>query len=478
MVQTSPTAPPDMPAANRGGATQHAPAPDTDVRGQVRYSAVVPLFMAVLLSVLDYAVANIALPTISGALSVTQAESVWVVNAYQLANAMLLLPLAAWADRLGSARLCQAGLVVIMLGSALCATTSSFGMLVFARIIQGAGGACVMSVSAALVRSVYPPALLGRGLALNALVTALGFAISPAVASVILSVASWRWLFLFNLPYGVLTLALALRFFPATPVHANTIKPLPVVLNLLFFGGVLVGADLLAHGNAPLAGWGTLLGGVACLLALLHVQREAQTPLLPVDLLVKWPFGLAFTVCFMGYMAANFFMVSIPFALTGIFGRTAVQSGFIIMFWPAGMVAAGPLVGRLSDRVPAAVLSTCGLVVVGVGYLLLRMTPIDAADWNIMWRLGLAGVGFAFFVAPNNKAMMDAAPLHRSRSASAMLSVARIMGQSTGAIFVALVMAHVHQGAALLCLELGVATAWGAAALSLSRARMTFRPAS
>ncbi|MCE2563318.1 MFS transporter [Komagataeibacter sp. FNDCF1] len=436
---------------------------------RVRYAVLVPLLMAVFLSVLDYAVANIALPTISGVLHITAAQSVWVVNAYQLANAMLLLPLAAWADRIGSARLCQIGLVIIMAGSGMCAVASSFPVLVFARVVQGIGGACVMSVSAALVRVCYPHSRLGEALALNALVTALGFACSPAVAAGILSIASWRWLFLFNIPYGLITLGLTVVSFPRVPVRHTAFDASAAILNMLAFGGILVAGDWLAHGSERALGWGMLVVGLVSLALLAKRQHGQAAPLFPVDLFMIGPLRVAAAVCFMGYVASNFFMISIPFTLTSLFHKTQVTTGLMITLWPLGMMVAGPLVGRLADRVHPGLLAAVGLFVVGTGYMLLRVCPADASTANIIWRFGFAGMGFAFFVAPNNKAIMQAAPLERSRGASAIISLARILGQSTGATLVAFVMTRGGSHASLHCLELGAFTAWGAAGLSASR---------
>ncbi|WP_282761209.1 MFS transporter [Komagataeibacter saccharivorans] len=433
--------------------------------------AIIPVILAVVLSVLDYAVANIALPTISRELHVSAAGSVWVVNAYQLVNAMLLLPLAAWSERVGPARLCTIGLVVIMIGSLICANAQSLGVLVLARAVQGAGGACIMAVNTALVRLVYPPSRLGRGLALNALAIAGGVALSPSVAALILGVASWRWLFLFNLPVGIVTLALVVGFLPRAGGQPRRLDWGSIVLNILAFGGILVGCDMLVHGNVDVLSLGLAGTGLAALTGLVRRQHGRAAPLLPVDLLAITAFRTGFITCFLGYMAANFYMISIPFALTGVFHRSAVETGLLITPWPVGMIVAGPFVGRMADRYPAGILSSAGLFIVGLGYLLVRLTPLDAGNFDIMWRFAFAGIGFGLFVAPNNKSMVAASPLHRSGSASGMISVARILGQTTGGMLVALILTDVAHEPTLRCMECGVATAWLGALISVSRLR-------
>ena len=147
--------------------------------GGARYRAMFAVALSVLLSVLDYAVVNVALPTIAHDVHTTESSAIWVVNAYQLASLISLLPLAAMGDRVGHGRMCRIGLVLFVIASVLCAISQTLPELAAARALQGFGGACIMSVNAALVRFIYPNKELGRGIALNGLVVALGVALGP-----------------------------------------------------------------------------------------------------------------------------------------------------------------------------------------------------------------------------------------------------------------------------------------------------------
>lgn len=437
------------------------------------YLKIIPVFCAVFLSVLDYAIANIALPQISTELAIPAALSVWVVNAYQLSNAMLLLPVARLSDRLGAKNLCIAGLFIIVAGSAFCSGAHSFSMLVAGRLVQGVGGSCIMSVSAALVRQVYPVHRLGQGLAINALVIAFGFAVSPSVSSAILYVSNWRWLFLFNIPYALVLLIPIARYVPLKIINRAPINFFPLVLTALFLGGILSAFDLLTHGGQSVLCLSVLLLTLAAFTLLIRAERGMENPVLPLDIVSEPKFLAALLVCFVGYVTANFFMVSIPFTLTTYFHKTMVQSGFLITFWPLGMVLAGPVVAHAADRIPAGILSSCGLAVVSIGFFALYCLPQSASTIALCFLFGFSGMGFSFFVSPNNKAMMVAAPMHRSASASAMVSVGRIMGQSVGAACVAYVLRiyAVEQGGHY-CLLIGVATALIGTGISLSRLKV------
>jgi MFS family permease len=172
--------------------------------------------IALAMSVLDGAIANIALPTIAAELSAEPASAIWVVNAYQLAVMVSLLPFASLGELRGYRQVFGWGLGVFTLGSLACVLSDSLSALIASRILQGFGGAGIMSVNNALVRFVYPRDQLGRGVAINALVGATSAAVGPSVAAAILSVGPWQWLFVINVPLGGIALALIMGALPDT----------------------------------------------------------------------------------------------------------------------------------------------------------------------------------------------------------------------------------------------------------------------
>ncbi|HDR9336978.1 TPA: MFS transporter, partial [Burkholderia multivorans] len=176
---------------------------DTGLPLPQRYWAIVCVALGITLAVLDGAIANVALPTIARDLHASDAGSIWIVNAYQLAVTITLLPLASLGERIGYRRVYIAGLALFTAASLGCALAGSLPTLAVMRVIQGFGAAGIMSVNAALVRMIYPSSMLGRGLSINAMVVALSSAIGPTVASAILSFASWPWLFAVNVPIGI-----------------------------------------------------------------------------------------------------------------------------------------------------------------------------------------------------------------------------------------------------------------------------------
>src|SRR5256885_15778832 len=175
------------------------------------------ILTAVAMASLDTAIANIALPAIAADLHVSPADVVWVVNIYQIALVATLLPLGALGAIVGHQRIYLGGLLLFTLASLGCAFAWSLPSLTAARALQGLGASGIMSVNAALVRFVYPTHMLGRGFGHNALVVGTAFTFGPTIASGILSIGTWPWLFAINIPFGVIAMLIGLKTLPKTP---------------------------------------------------------------------------------------------------------------------------------------------------------------------------------------------------------------------------------------------------------------------
>lgn len=437
--------------------------------GAARGWAMLAVALSVFLALLDYAIANVALPDIARDLHASSAASIWVVNAYQMASLVTLLPLAALGSRIGFARLCRAGIVLFMLASLLCAVATNLPFLAMARVLQGIGGACIMSVNIALVRFIYPHAEIGRGMALNGVVVALGVATGPTVAAIILTMGAWPWLFWINLPMGALALGVAAFALPDTPRTATMPDSTGSLLCVLAFGLCILGGDALAHQQGVLPSSLLLAAGGVAGVALIRRERHEAHPILPVDLLGNPAFTLAFISGFAGFIASNFYIVSMPFMLHDTLGLSSAQTGLLITPWPIGILFSAPVIRRVADRYEAGVLSSIGLGITACGFLLLWRLPVHPGVWDIAWRTAVAGWGFGFFQPPNNRAMMVAAPAARSGGASGMVQVARQAGQTVGAMGVAAFFSLFAIEATHDCLLMAACVALTAALISASR---------
>jgi len=440
-----------------------------------RYWAILTIALGITMAVLDGAIANVALPTISRELNASPAESVWIVNAYQIAIIVSLLSLSFLGDMLGYRRVYQAGLALFIATSLFCALSTSLNMLTFARVLQGFGGAALMSVNTALIRIIYPQRYLGRGMAINSLIVAVSTAAGPTVAAAILSFASWKWLFLINVPLGIIALWLALRTLPDNPQKATSQKfDIPsAIMNALFFGLLISALSGFAQGQN---GWLVLAELVALLLVgLVFIRRQLNmaVPLLPVDLLRIPIFSLSMGTSVCSFCAQMLAMVSLPFFLQNVLGRDEVTTGLLLTPWPLATMVFAPIAGRLIERVHAGLLGGIGLAMFAAGLFLLAMLPVQPTDGDIIWRMMLCGAGFGLFQSPNNHTIITSAPRHRSGGASGMLGTARLLGQSVGAALVALMFNLFDQSGTHASLLLAGGFSTVAAIVSLSRMTQT-----
>jgi len=199
-----------------------------------RHYATLAIMATLVLVVLDGAIANVALPTIAASLHVSPASSIWVVNGYQLALVMALLPCAALGESLGLRRVFICGVALFTAASLLCSLSPSLPWLVAARFIQGLGGAAVVALGIALMRFTYPHRLLGAVIGWNAMMIALSGAAGPTIGSAILVVSSWPWLFAVNLPVGAIVLVAALTL-PQPPGTGRKLDLPSAALNAAAF---------------------------------------------------------------------------------------------------------------------------------------------------------------------------------------------------------------------------------------------------
>ncbi len=434
-----------------------------------RRRAIATIVIAVGMATLDTAIANTALPTIASDLQASPAASIWVVNAYQLALMVSLLPLASLGDILGYRRIYITGLVVFTLASLVCAAAWSLPSLAVARVFQGFGASGIMSVNTALIRFIYPANSLGRGVGFNALVVAVSFALGPTVASAILAVATWQWLFAINVPLGIVAFMLALSALPDSNRATYRFDWPSAILNAGTFGLLIVAIGEAGHQAEPSLIVAELLASAVFCLFLLRRQAAHPAPMLPVDLFRRPVFALSAVTAVCSFAAQGLAFVSLPFYFQSELGRTQVETGLLMTPWPVTVAFVVPLAGRLSDRHPPAILGGCGLAVLCLGMVLLAVLPAHPSVVDICWRMAVCGFGFGFFQSPNLKAIMSSAPAGRSGGASGIVATSRLLGQSTGAALVALCFGISATSGASLALALGAVFAGAASVVSFLR---------
>lgn len=461
--------------------------PVIGLQGRQRHLAVFTILVGIALSVLDTTTIALGLPTMTRELDVSADQAVWILNGFQLAVLVALLPVAHWGGRSSFRRVYLGGVALWGLASVAACLADSLAVLIAARVVQGLGAAGLMGVNMALVRLVWPPALLGKGVALNSVVVSIATVSGPLLAAAVLSAASWRWLFALNIPACALLLYLGWRTLPANQPAVGAEPPswTDVLLNAAMFVLVFLAADGLGRAIKSPDGLaqGLIQGGLLLAagigVGVVHVRRQWRLTqaLLPLDLLRIPLFRLSMMTSVGSFAAQTMAYVVLPFLLLEAWQASASRAGLLMSCWPAGTFVAASLASRWIGRYHNGWLGALGLSCMSMGlaflaYVAWARQPSDIVVLGLL----LCGVGFGLFQSPNNHTIITSAPVHRAGASGGMLATARLVGQSLGATLVAVVFAaHGQTSVQALAVALLVGAALSAAGAYASWQRTRYR---
>ncbi|MFF9090830.1 MFS transporter [Streptomyces sp. NPDC014991] len=400
---------------------------------------------------LDSTIVGVALPDMQHKLHTGLSGLQWIVDAYVLLVAMLLLTGGVFADRFGRKRVYLSGAVVFTLASVVCAVAPSLGWLIFGRVLQGVGAAALSPGSLALLAAAYPvPQERVKAIGLWAGISGTGLAAGPLAGGILVDAFDWRAIFLVNVPIGAVLLLAAL---PTLSESRNPNAPaidIPgTVLSILGVGALTYG---LIEGGAK--GWtspvilGSFAAAVVILGAFIAVEGRTATPMLPLRLFRN----RLFTV-------SNTAMVMVGFALMGsvfffsqffvaVQGDSILSSGLKTLPISLGMAIVSPYAGRLAAKYGFRIVVTSGLAVAGVGLLTLGYVHADTPYSNMWWRLAVTGVGFALTMSPLTGAAIQSVNPQEGGLASGISSTTRQIGAVLGvAVLGAIVVSREDSGA-------------------------------
>lgn len=387
------------------------------------------------MSALDASVVNTMLPIISRGMGASVATVEWVVTAYLLVVSALLLGVGRAGDMHGHRTIYLTGFAVFVVSSALCGAAPSAGALIAFRALQGLGAAMLFASGPAILTASFPGAERGRALGLQAMMTYVGLTVGPALGGWLTGQFGWRSIFLINVPIGIIAVTLGARVVPLARRATNPGRT-DVRGGALFAGGLT--ALLLALNQGHVWGWGSpavlaLLAAAAVLLiAFMRVESRTESPMLDLRLFRNRVFAAATVSAVLNYVAAYCIVFVLPFYL--IQGRdfSPERAGLIMTAQSVVMVVTAPLSGTLSDRIGSRLLSTSGLMLMGVGLLMLARLGPSSPLRSIVLGLAVVGLGAGLFTSPNNSALMGAAPRERQGVAAAIMATARNVGMVLG----------------------------------------------
>ncbi|PWV81520.1 MFS transporter [Nocardia neocaledoniensis] len=384
---------------------------------------------------LDNTIVGAALPDMQHRLHTQLTGLQWIVDAYVLVVAMLLLSGGVFADRFGRKRVYLTGVAVFTLASALCAFAPSLGWLLAGRVLQGVGAAALSPASLALVAAAYPvPQERVKAIGLWAGLSGIGLAAGPVAGGILTDAFGWPAIFLVNLPIGAVLLVVGLRTLDETSNPNSPAIDIPgTALSALGVGAMTYG---LIEGGAR--GWTSppILGAFAVaavfLAAFLVVEARRRAPMLPLRLFREQ----LFTVSNAAMIVVGFALMGSSFFFSQFFvyvqGSSILRAGLQTLPLSLAMVIVSPYAGRLAARYGFRVVTTTGLALAGGGLVTLGTVHADTGYGNVWWRLGVIGIGFALTMSPLTGAAIQAVSPHEGGLASGISSTARQIGAVLG----------------------------------------------
>lgn len=402
------------------------------------------LALGTVMATLDISVVNLALPTIARDFHSPLTTVTWVVLAYVLVITGLLLALGRVADRTGRRAMYGSGLLLFIGASALCALARGSTGLIAARALQGLGAAMLSANSTALLVAAFPDKERGRALGAFGASVGVGLAAGPPLGGWIVAAFSWRWLFLINLPLGVIAFLL-LR--ANVPPDARAREGPPLDLGSAAAGSAGLGLLMLALSLGPARGWASpaVLGSAAAaglaLVAFGVTERRAADPLLPWTL-IRGPLGPAVLLTFIGQVLSISVAFLLPLYLEGVRGLDAAHAGTWLAVLPVAALFCSPVAGQLADRIGSRPLAIAGLVLAAGGDLLLGGMGVTGR--GLLGGAILLGVGLGFFTVPNASNVMGAVPPSRLGAAAGLQGTMRNLGIASGTAGAAALVASLY----------------------------------
>jgi EmrB/QacA subfamily drug resistance transporter len=390
--------------------------------------------MGVFLATIDGSIVNVALPTLVRELQTEFAVVQWVVLAYLLTVATLLLSMGRLGDMIGKKPIYSAGFIIFTLGSAVCGTAPTVYWLLGFRVLQAIGAAMMMALGTAIVTEAFPPPERGKALGIMGSIVSIGIVVGPVLGGIVIGALSWRWIFYVNLPIGIAGILMVTRFVPDIRpagkqrfdyLGASTLfVSLMALLLALTFGQQIGFTEI-----AVLALFAIWLGFLAIFLI---IESKSNQPMIDLSLFENRLFSVNLVTGFTTFVCIAGTTILMPFYLENVLGYDPRSVGFLLAVVPIAMGLIAPVAGSLSDRVGTRPIAVAGLSVLLAGYYTISTLTIQTTSLGYILRFLPIGIGMGIFQSPNNSAIMGSAPRERLGIASGLLSITRTLGQTTG----------------------------------------------
>lgn len=383
---------------------------------------------------LDSSSVNVALPIMAEELSVDMALIEWVITANVLTIICFILVYGSLGDIIGKDKVFKFGIMIFVIGAAVCTLASSYTMLIIGRIVEGFGASATMATSQGLIAQVFPASERGRAMGISGSFVAMGSMLGPAFGGLIVDYFSWNMIFVINIPVGLLSLLMAGHILPKTKEHGPVKLDLSgSMLFMVFIAALYAGVKSLQGNHDQWLESIVLLAG-AFILGLFFVRTEKSKaePMLELGLFKNKLFSVSVLCSFLSFFAISSNSFIQPFYLLKVLEVTPAMAGLAMMAYPVVMFIVAPLSGSLSDKIGSEILGFIGLGISSCGMLWMSGLTEEMSLWYFLTGMAMVALGSSLFQSPNTSLIMSTVPKDKLGTAGSINGLVRNLGMAFG----------------------------------------------
>ncbi|MEA4827442.1 MAG: MFS transporter [Clostridium sp.] len=392
------------------------------------------IVMMTFMSCLDSSIVNVALPVMSSKLNVSMAAIEWVVTSYLIVISSTILIFGRLGDIKGKTRIFKFGIILFTIGSLMCGISTSLFFLVVARVLQAIGAAGTMSTSQGIITHVFPSNERGRALGISGTSVALGTMVGPPLGGLIVSVLSWKYIFLINVPIGLITFFMGTKILPKS--QENIKEKLDIKGAILFITAiVLIFGSLIQGQNVGYNNPSIMLGfvvGILAMVVFIAIEKRVEYPLLQLSIFENKLFSLSIFCGFISFLAISCPNIIQPFYLQKVMKLSPSVTGILMIAFPVVLSIVAPVSGYLSDKIGSELLTFLGLLFTSAGLFLMSTLNQYSNLWVLTFFVVIMSIGNGLFQSPNNSLIMSTVPKNKLGIAGSVNALVRNLGMVFG----------------------------------------------
>ncbi|MBS5937002.1 MFS transporter [Clostridium sp.] len=386
------------------------------------------------MTTLDSSIVNVALPTMARELGTTMAGIEWIVTSYLITICALILLFGRFGDVIGKSRVFRFGIAVFTIGSLLCGLSNTLVMLIISRIIQAVGAAAAMATNQGIITETFPPSERGRALGMTGTAVALGTMVGPTLGGLIVSVAPWEFIFLINIPIGVIVYIAVMKTLSFRETEDKV--PFDIKGTILFMLAIVLLFCSINFGQSigftnPII-VGALILSVLFLIIFIKVEDKIKTPMLDISIFKNKLFSLSIFCGFTSFISIGAINIILPFYLQDVLKLGPSIAGLMMTVSPIVLAVVAPVSGYLSDKLGSEKISALGLSIMTLGIFSLIFFRESTPLLIVGVLIGTVSLGSGIFQSPNNSLIMSTVDKSKLGVAGSINGLIRNLGMTTG----------------------------------------------